>query len=312
MVSFAGDHEHSNRQHDWSKGAQKGGEKGKRTGGQKGNHKGSHKSSHKGGQQGGHKGGQKGGQIGGYPNQTDSSSLMSCTCIFLESNKYFLEDVFEATDPLTQLRYLFGLARVAADLLPSDEAEVLDVNRGLRGMAREAAQQWSREDLRRSLIQTPKTRQNQFKLKAFLLAENSDNEVPGGLDVLQNLARLRFIQGPISIFKVNLPRAVADHGLTAECHAAVLAAYATSVRGEQARRRQEEDLWEVNLPEGILFVRCAVTCAVHFSNEDLYVLMVWESKRNEIKFPGGDVIHQTDQDLPAAARREFLEELEES
>lgn len=64
------------------------------------------------------------------------AEIMSCTCIFLESNKYFLGDVFGATTPEQQLRYLLGLA-TAARATPSAE-----VNRELYSKAHKAAQNW--------------------------------------------------------------------------------------------------------------------------------------------------------------------------
>lgn len=237
------------------------------------------------------------GEEGGYPkpgNLAEDSSLISCTCIFLESNPYFIEDVFQKTESLKQLRYLLGLAQVAADRLAADpKAEVLDVDGALCDLASEAAKHWSNKDLRRAMIETT------FKLKAFFLKEETS---PVSSEVLQSLARLQFVDGPISVFNVHLPRAVDVHGLTAASHKAILDAYATFVRTERALRNQP-DVWTVNG----LFVRCAVTCAVHYSNQgDLYFLMIW--KGNEIRFVGGDIIHQKDKDLLDAARREFLEE----
>eukprot|EP00435_Cladocopium_sp_Y103_P042457 s266_g11.t1 len=262
---------------------------------------------------------------GGYKvgDQTSGDSdadtaLMSCICIFLESNPYFVTDVFGVTDPAARLQYLLGLAKVASDL--PEDSEELKVNEELCVMAKAAAQQWPKKGLLKAVV----PRQKQFKLKAFLLTEGA-KQILGGLEVLPHLMRLKFYQGPISVFKVDLPRAVQDHGLAPESQETILDAYAAFVREEWARRGQPQDVWDVK-PCGrsfSVFARCAVTCAVHYCKQEgqglgksnprsrghLYFLVVWNQKRDEVKFPGGDILHLSDQDLAAAAKREFLEEV---
>lgn len=121
------------------------------------------------------------------------------------------------------------------------------------------------------------------------------------LHSLYSLSHLRFHHGPIFVFKVNLLRLEPEDGLTAESHEMVLMAY----RAELANYGRPSDLWDVNG----LFVRCAVTCAVHYAEGELFLLVVWDGERKEFKFPGGDVLHLADEGLPSAARREFFEEL---
>ena len=266
-------------------------------GGQKGAHKGAHKGDH------------KGGKKGGYQTEPTPDDLMSCTCIFMEGNKYFLEDVFEATEPVQQLRYLLGLATAAG----RTEALQVPVNGELCQAAEEAAQRWPENDLLRAII--PKNeripKKYSLKLKVLLLVEGAENS----LDSLEILMRLRFCHGPISVFKVDLPRSVQSDGLTAENHQDVLKAHAMFVRAERERlSTQPADAWHVQVAGESHFLRCAVTCPVFYSRRgeegDLYILTVWDSEHGpEVKYSGGDICHQTDSNLVAAARREFLEEL---
>lgn len=269
--------------------------------GEKGGQKGAHKGNHKG----------KGGKKGGY--QTPDE-LMSCTCIFMEGNKYFLGDVFEATEPVQQLRYLLGLAAAAG----RTEALQVPVNGELCQAAEEAAQRWPEKDLLKAIIpkneRIPKKYSLKLKVLLLRLVEGAEN-ILDSLEVLQHLLRLRFCHGPISVFQVDLPRSVQSHGLTADHHQDILKAHAMFVRAERERlSSQPADAWHVQVAGESHFLRCAVTCPVFYSRRgeegDLYILTVWDWEHGpEVKFPGGDICHQTDSNLVAAARREFLEEL---
>eukprot|EP00435_Cladocopium_sp_Y103_P061975 s936_g23.t1 len=281
--------------------------------GEKGGQKGDHKGGKRAGQKGDHKGNHKGGKKGGYQSPDD---LMSCTCLFLESNKYFLEDVFGATEPVQQLRYLLGLATAAGR---QTEALQVPVNgelcRAAGEATEEATQRWSENDLLRAMV--PRSERYPLKLKVLLLVEGAENSL-GSLEVFQNLLRLRFCHGPISVFNVDLPRSVQSHGLTAHSHQDILKAYATFVRADRERlSMQPADTWHIHVAGESHFLRCAVTCPVFYSRRggegDLYILTVWDSEHRlgpEVKFSGGDICHQRDRNLVAAARREFLEELQ--
>ena len=314
---------HSWGEHRGEKGGQKGDRKGDHKGkgagtkdhkgGQKGDQKGDHKGDHKGKGAGtkGHKGGKK----GGYQTSDD---LMSCTCIFMEGNKYFLEDVFGATKPVPQLRYLLGLATAAGRTEALQVPVTGELCREAEQATEEASQRWPENDLRRALIPViPKEElipeEYPFKLKVLLLAEGAENSRES-LEVLQHLLRLQFCHGPISVFKVELPRSVRSAGLTADYHQDILNAHAMFVRTERERlSMQPADAWHVQVAGKSHFLRCAVICPVFYSRQgeggDLYPVAVWDRERGrEVKYPGGDICHQRDRDLIAAARREFLEE----
>ena len=223
----------------------------------------------------------------------------SCTCIFLESNKYFLKDVFHATDPERQLGYLLGLAKAAR---ATSSAEV---NGELCNVAAEAAWDWPAIHLSRALIpkrpKRQKFRLGEFRLKGLVLWEWAERML-GGRELLHTLTQLRFHQGPIFVFTVNLRTVEAKDGLTDESHEAVLMAYRELVNYGRP------GVWDVSLSQRSLFVRCAVTCAVHYAEGDLFLLVVWDPESKEFKYPGGDVLHLADDGLPSAARREFFED----
>ena len=145
-----------------------------------------------------------------------------------------------------------------------------------------------------------------FKLKVILLKEKCLQKEQ--LDLIDQVPKLRLMQGEIHVFKLQFPCEAVRKPLVSEHHQLILKEYADHIR----RTSVWPIPWELpNRAEDALFARSVVCCAAHFERETrlLHLVSVYNEEYRNWAYPGGDILPNLDGSLANAAKREFLEDL---